>query len=249
MKNLLRNGLLLCILWAVAIAVPSHAQSTEQPELTGQDIARIVSEALATQGYIAAARVADARHFYPCAEPPSVKPLFKSWDTVQIQCNTPRFWKVAIRTNAVASGKTGLSGQKPSPSGDGTMLQVVNLRSSLKRGETITETDVNLLSSNPSMCAGYFTDLNDVIGRRMNVPIGAGTILLARHLGQRWMIEKGDPVSLEMTVGSIRVASPGKAEENGQFGDIIRVRNNSSGRVVRGTVIKSRIIEVHANIN
>ena len=212
--------------------------------LTGADIADVVTQALAEQGYAANVRIARERRFYPCDHTPGVAPMFNSWDTVAVRCDTPQRWQIAVRTDLAPAAPV-RGAETPLP---GKVL-VVRLRSSLKRGEVIKRGDVELVAAGPAGHSGYFTDPADVIGRKMKNPVGSDTILLARHLVVRWMVEKGDPVTLEIADGSIHVATPGRATENGQFGDTIAVRSSATGRIVRGRVQSAIKIAVHANMN
>ena len=63
---------------------------------------------------------------------------------------------------------------------------------------------------------GFFTRIDDVIGRRVKRRIRTRQIIEARHLQTDWMIEKGQPVILESGIGSIQVLSEGIALHNAQ---------------------------------
>jgi len=223
---------LFCCLILAGFPFSGNAGQTEPRVWTGQDIAALVTGALELKGYQASPEIAPERVFFACDENPSVTPMFKSWGTVSVTCQAPRFWRIAVRTN-LGNGTTtakGVTAESSAP------RQVVFLRVSLKRGEVIGTADVELRAVTAQARDHYFSDIADVLGRRMSSALGSDRVLLARHLQQRTAIEKGMRVTLEINSGALRIATAGEALEAGQLGELIRVRNKSSGRIVIGEV-------------
>lgn len=210
----------------------------------GADISRLVIRVLAENGHSSNPEISHDRVFYPCDKEPLLKPMFRSWETVQITCTSPRYWRVAIRTNLGARAPAnGLSDP------EAVERMAVTLRTSRKKGEVIMAGDVELRAASVNAGNHVFTALEDVIGRKLEQSVAAGKVLLSRHLEQRWTIEEGAAVALEIEVGTILVSTSGVALEAGQIGDTIKVKNNSSGRTVTGKVVGEKKISVRANTN
>jgi flagella basal body P-ring formation protein FlgA len=58
-------------------------------------------------------------------------------------------------------------------------------------------------------------------------------------------MKRGSSVTLVYETGSLRIETPGTAEEGGRVGDFIQVKNASSGKVLRGLVVDGRIVKVN----
>jgi flagella basal body P-ring formation protein FlgA len=58
-------------------------------------------------------------------------------------------------------------------------------------------------------------------------------------------MKRGSPVTLLFDSGSLHVETAGVAEEVGKIGDLIQVKNPSSGKVLRGVVLDSRNVRLN----
>lgn len=73
-------------------------------------------------------------------------------------------------------------------------------------------------------------------GRRLRYAVKAGEKIPPTALVQQPLVERGDMVTLEVESGGARLAISATAESAGRQGDLVAVRNSSSGKVVRGRV-------------
>ncbi|MGH7930806.1 MAG: flagellar basal body P-ring formation chaperone FlgA, partial [Candidatus Binatia bacterium] len=55
---------------------------------------------------------------------------------------------------------------------------------------------------------------------------------------------RGSTVILVYETGALRVETPGTAEENGRAGELIQVKNPSSGKLLRGRVLDGRTVRL-----
>lgn len=62
--------------------------------------------------------------------------------------------------------------------------------------------------------------------------------------GRDYLIKSGDNVKLIAQIGSARIEATGEAQQNGRPGDVIRVRNVESNRIVHGRIDRSGTIIV-----
>ena len=96
-----------------------------------------------------------------------------------------------------------------------------------------------------SLSARPFTQVDDVIGRQAVRPIEANEILTQKSLERPTLMKRGSSITLVYETGSLRIETPGTAEEGGKVGDFIQVKNASSGKVLRGVVVDGRIVKVN----
>ncbi|CAM3862625.1 flagellar basal body P-ring formation chaperone FlgA [Cereibacter sphaeroides] len=88
----------------------------------------------------------------------------------------------------------------------------------------------------------------DLIGRRLKVALAPGQPVLPRHLEPDWLVTRGGPVALRVAAGPIEVLAPAEALEDGALGDLVEVRNLSSGATLRATVTARNLAEVRPNM-
>ncbi len=77
---------------------------------------------------------------------------------------------------------------------------------------------------------------DEVVGQRVRRRVGAGTLWRAGLLSEPTVVQRGQMVRLRFQRGPLRIAGLGKAREEGQVGELIRVQNVDSRREVMGRV-------------
>ena len=111
--------------------------------------------------------------------------------------------------------------------------------------EVIAPADVQFASKEVNAYdAGSITSLEDAIGFVMAKTVKAGDVLLKAMLEQPILIEKGSSVHICAVVNGIQVQAAGVALQDGRKGGTIRVRNESSKKILRAKVKNSNTVEV-----
>lgn len=94
------------------------------------------------------------------------------------------------------------------------------------------------------VAAGYVTDLA-LLGRStLRHPMPAGAVLHDSDLLAEFMVRQGEQVTLVASIGGIRVRARGVALQDGRYGQVIRVQNPTSKKVVQGMVGGSQVVYV-----
>ena len=96
-----------------------------------------------------------------------------------------------------------------------------------------------------SLHARPFYRIEEVVGQQAMRPIPANETLTQRNLDRPPVMRRGSPVVLLYETGSLRVETPGIAEENGRAGEMIQVKNSASNKLLRGLVLDGRIVRVN----
>jgi flagella basal body P-ring formation protein FlgA len=86
--------------------------------------------------------------------------------------------------------------------------------------------------------------LDEAVGKQLVRPISAGAVVRAGLLTQVPVVSRGAQVVLVAAQGGLRITTPGIAKEDGGAGEIVRVVNAMSGKVVNGRVIDAETVEV-----
>jgi len=85
------------------------------------------------------------------------------------------------------------------------------------------------------------TDLSEVAGKRMAVTVRPNMEIKRRMLKDAIMIKRGKVVKIILEDGPMSVMAMGVSEEDGVFGETIRVRNTASNKMVYARVVNDSI--------
>jgi flagella basal body P-ring formation protein FlgA len=122
---------------------------------------------------------------------------------------------------------------------------VVVARRTLPSGRTLTADDLALEErAVASPHADALADPAQAISRRLRRSVRAGEPLRAALLMEEQAVRRGDRVKLRLSHGGLVIEAAGRAEEAGQTGEWIRVRNLASMREVLGRIGEDGVVHV-----
>lgn len=88
------------------------------------------------------------------------------------------------------------------------------------------------------------TDFAKVAGRVAGRYIRKDTVITPQMLAMPMVMRAGSPVTLVLDANGIVVRTAGVAMEAGRIGYTIRVRNETSGKILRGKVIDAETVQI-----
>jgi flagella basal body P-ring formation protein FlgA len=91
---------------------------------------------------------------------------------------------------------------------------------------------------------GWFTKKEDVVGKLSKQNIDINRPITPVLLAKETLVQRGDQVTIKADTGSIHISMTGKALSKGSQGDIIRVQNLKSKRIVQAEVTGPREVRV-----
>ncbi len=113
----------------------------------------------------------------------------------------------------------------------------------IARGELINQGHIGTHLVNISnIRQAFLVTTEDIIGKEAKRNISQGEPFKTALLDAPTVVKRGELVSLESFAGSIKVSSAGTAMADGRVGQKIRVRNNSSERIISGIVVGHGIV-------
>lgn len=139
--------------------------------------------------------------------------------TVPVQCPQDGGWTVRVPLQ-LQLFRTVLVASRPLLRGDGVSAADVHAE----------ERDITRLGY------GYIENLDQVAGRSLARTVARGSVLSPGALGGRRMVRAGDHVQMVARLDGIEVRADGVALGSGDNGARLRVRNESSGKVVDAMV-------------
>lgn len=153
--------------------------------------------------------------------------------------------QISFTRNDKTSGHTSLSIRCPQPVNWQLHLpvqvdlydDVIVSRTALVKGQLLKPSDIKFTKLNVSkLNRGYFrqTDTLDKLQVKTNLP--ANSVLNPSNLSPRQLIKSGQQVTIVLKFKGLQVKSTGKALSSASEGELIKVRNGSSQKIVEGTV-------------
>jgi flagella basal body P-ring formation protein FlgA len=233
------------IMAVAMVAMPAHASDT----ISGAELKDHIQSVLAARGLDSTPVIADKRQFLACDAPWQVTPMFGGYKTVRLSCPDQDGFEIAVRTQldkALDEIRPALPGALATYVPEKEPSQLVIVTRSIQRGAVISADDVALVTRTGNVGMSYYSDVDDVIGRKAKRAISINQTIRSRHLELDWTIKKDQDVSIETTIGPVTVVSAGTALANAQMGELVKVKNTSSDLVVEGIVMSEKKIRIRA---
>lgn len=115
---------------------------------------------------------------------------------------------------------------------------VVTAVTPLNRGAVIAADDVALNSIDVSQLTGpYLTALDDAIGMGVKRPLTPGRPVFSQQLEPPLLIRRGEAVVISAEAGTLAVKMTGTALTDGHRGELIRIKNQTTSRIIDARVV------------
>jgi len=115
----------------------------------------------------------------------------------------------------------------------------------ISRGETVTRDDVILVSRDiATLSRGYYTDLSNINGKVLKQPLKKNSIITPGILKNPKLVHRGESVIILTKNNNIEIRANGTAMMDGSAGELIKVKNVSSQRVIEGRVSATGIVNI-----
>lgn len=228
------RGVLLTIAAVLATFATAEARDIESRQAIEAVARGFLEQALAEQGMegrVSVDELDQRLRLTACEEPlegfqpPGGRLLGNT--TVGVRCAAPKAWSIYVQAKVEV------------------IEEVLVSAVPLSRGTIVSRDDLRFDTRDTArLTTGYITDLTDVVGKRLKRSVRAGMPLNPQLLELPEAIKRGERVSILARGGGLEVRMEGKALEDGAPGQVIRVRNLSSERVIEAEVTGPGIVEV-----
>jgi flagellar basal body P-ring formation protein FlgA len=228
---------LVVFLWLSTAATQAYADATTQVQQAVETHLRLMLEQQAArQGWQGmqlrydVSVPASAANLPRCAEPLLIRatgdaPSAMDRQNLQIRCVDAVGWSTS------ATGQAHV------------FLPAVHAEAIIDRGQTLTSNDLKLQQINVAKARrGYYNRIEEVVGLAAKRRIRAGQTITPALLEQTMAVKRGEPVKIVANHDGIEASTSGEALADGQPGDVIRVRNVGSGKVIDAKVIEEGVV-------
>ncbi|MGZ8917274.1 MAG: flagellar basal body P-ring formation chaperone FlgA [Methylobacter sp.] len=148
--------------------------------------------------------------------------------TIGVRCNTEKKW--SIFTSVIIK----------------TYQIVVVISHPIQRGEILTRQHLALERREVTNFRDDFvTQLEQVENKQVTRQLDSGTVLSLRNLVEPKLIKRGDRVVISTTKSDFSIKMSGIAMMDGTKGQLIGIKNQSSGRIINATVIEPGLVSVN----
>ncbi len=116
----------------------------------------------------------------------------------------------------------------------------------MKRGEIIAKNDVRettVYFDKQTLDEQAVDNLEELIGQRCRTPIRKGSYIKWNSLDTNYVMNRGDIVQMILRNGGLTLQTSGKALKRGAKGDVIPIKLDATGRMVRAQIIQRGVVE------
>ena len=112
-------------------------------------------------------------------------------------------------------------------------------------GGVITDSDVSTTRTPlAKMKGGYIESIDQVVGMQARRNLGNGVLIRNSDIVKPTLIRQNDSVSIIYNQSNIKLRTMGVALQSGALGDNIKVKNESTGIIVHGSVKGKNLVQV-----
>ncbi len=114
----------------------------------------------------------------------------------------------------------------------------------LEAGSIIGEADLDWTTVSDDRMEGVLASADQLIGRELRRDTDGGVSLRDRDVMPPRLVTRGSLVTMKIETPLMSVTAQGKALQDGKLGDVVRVTNTQSNRVIEGTVAGPGIVSI-----
>ena len=122
-------------------------------------------------------------------------------------------------------------------------LPAVHAARVIERGQTIAAEQLQLQEVNVGRASrGFYNSLDEVVGQGAKRRVRAGQLIAPNLLAAPLLIRRGQQVTIIASQDGISASATGEAMANGREGEVIRVRNLGSQKVIEAQVVEEGVV-------
>jgi flagella basal body P-ring formation protein FlgA len=126
------------------------------------------------------------------------------------------------------------------------LVNIPTLNKNFKRNDVIKKDDIEWIKvRSHKLRNGVLQDDEEIIGMAAKRRITSNTPLISNYLQRPKLVNKGDLVTISLTSQGLQLTTRGRAQDSGSKGDIIRIKNNKSKKIIEAKVIGEDMVIVN----
>ncbi len=118
---------------------------------------------------------------------------------------------------------------------------------SLPRGDVISATDIEMVEHDlAALKLGHIGERQEVVGKVAKQHIAAGIVITPHMIEAPRMVRRGEQITIVASSTWIEIHATGTALADGAQGDLIKVRNSRSKKVIEAVVVQPGVVRVRS---
>jgi flagella basal body P-ring formation protein FlgA len=123
-------------------------------------------------------------------------------------------------------------------------IPILSLQRDIKKSEVITEDDVEIEMIDQKTDRGYMQSLGDrpvkaMVNLTSGKPLKRSDVMI-----DRFSVHKGEMVTVQFVRKNLTIDTQGLAMSNGVIGDLIKVKNTDTNKIIIARVTGDRIVAI-----
>ncbi len=175
-----------------------------------------------------------------CEKEIIINKKFNSLKTLEVRCPQKNSWTYNIRPK-IQSNK--LKSIKKSYKKN-NLVRLVKVNNNIYKGYVFKEEDILYAKVRTPGSSNYFTNKDEIIGKKAKVSIRKGQIIRIRHLEKNWTIKEGQKVIIVNNKSNIEILVDGIALNSAMLGEYTNVLNKSSGMKLKAWVKNNKKVSI-----
>jgi flagella basal body P-ring formation protein FlgA len=221
----------------------SSSVALAEKRIDGYELKEQAKDIITSSGTPLEILVSDRRTFFPCSEALEFSPRNgDDWSTVEVACGSHN-WSATLRSTVSSNNVVELNTSSLS---DNTAVVIVS--QNITQGQVIEQKHLAYAQGQSKDLHGSFRDFTEIVGRKAKFNLARGAILKARHLELSFSVEKGQAVLISSNNSKITVNASAIALEDGQIGDMVKVENSRSGKILNVVVTGEKKVSPITNM-
>ena len=125
------------------------------------------------------------------------------------------------------------------------LVKVPVLRNNLQNGDIIGQNDIDFINiPQDRLQHDIILDADKLIGMTPRRVAYAGKFVLDGTLQSPQIVERGEAVTIQFKQGPLTLTAKGRALQSGAKGDLVRVKNTDSSKMLDAVVVASNLVVV-----
>ena len=175
-----------------------------------------------------------------CKEDLIIIKKFNSFKTLEVKCPQKNSWSYNIRINIKNLKLAKIKKNKVRKKN----MNLIKVKNNINKGQVIKLEDLIFEKTRSPGSSNYFTNKEDILGRKARVSIRKGQIIRVRHIEKDWLIKEGQKVIIENTRFNIQILVDGIALKSAMKDEYTDVLNKSTGKIVKAWVKNNKKVSV-----
>lgn len=222
--------------------------------ITGEEISKKVSKWLTKEGITGTPVFSRNASYKDCNNEIEIKKLFQNYKTIKVNCLDKNGFKIIMRVQTL---KTDANNKKTKSQkvhevlirnkmekNKSSLYKTIILKKSVEKNDILKLDDIKTVFVEKKYQASFFSNKKELVGRKLKTNLKMGQILHPRHLFESFDINNGDIISIVSNLGNVSVTVSGEAKDSGNLGDLIKVKNLKSGKIIKGYIKKDKKIKI-----